>query len=83
MIANGLFSLLGGSEPVIALGVVFGMTFMATNIMSNNATAALMTPIVLQLAPALHVSERPFIIAVTIAASLAFMTPIELPVPIV
>lgn len=77
LIANGLSGMLGESPPVLALAVVFGITFMATNIMSNNATAALMTPIVLQLAPALNVSERPFIIAVTFAASLAFMTPMS------
>ncbi len=77
MIARGLSGMLGESPPVLALAVVFGITFLATNIMSNNATAALMTPIVLQLAPALNVSERPFIIAVTFAASLAFMTPMS------
>src|SRR5690606_12625368 len=77
MIASGLFSMLGESPPLLALAVVFGITFLCTNIMSNNATAALMTPIVLQLAPALQVSERPFIIAVTLAASLAFMTPMS------
>nr|MDQ3100561.1 SLC13 family permease [Bacteroidota bacterium] len=74
-IAAGLFELLGDSPPILALAVVFVITFMATNFMSNNATAALMTPIVLQLAPALQVSERPFVIAVTLAASFAFMTP--------
>jgi di/tricarboxylate transporter len=75
LIAESLRNLLGGSPPTVALAVVFGITFLTTNVMSNNATAALMTPIVLQLAPALQVSERPFIIAVTFAASLAFMTP--------
>ncbi len=75
MIAAGLAGMLGESSPVIALATVFGLTLVATNIMSNNATAALMTPIVLQLAPVLNVSERPFIVAITIAASMAFMTP--------
>lgn len=75
MIASGLSNLLGESPPVVALAVIFGITFVATNFMSNNATAALMTPIVLQLAPALNVSERPFVVAVTFAASFAFMTP--------
>jgi di/tricarboxylate transporter len=77
MIATGLYRMLGESPPVVALAVVFGITFLSTNIMSNNATAALMVPIVLQLAPVLNVSERPFIIAVTFAASLAFMTPMS------
>lgn len=69
--------MLGGSSPLLALSVVFGITFMSTNIMSNNATAALMTPIALQLAGAMGVSERPFIVGVMFAASLAFMTPMS------
>src|SRR5690606_19204853 len=75
LIAGGMAHMIGDSMPVIALTVVFGITLIFTNFLSNNATAALMTPIVLQLAPALQVSERPFIIAVTFAASLALVTP--------
>ena len=75
IIANGLSTFLVDSPPIVALAVVFGITFISTNFMSNNATAALMTPIVLQLAPTLNVSERPFVIAVMFAASFAFMTP--------
>jgi len=77
MIANGLNSVLGGGSPLLALAVIFGITFMSTNIMSNNATAALMTPIALQLSTAMGVSERPFIVGVMFAASLAFMTPMS------
>lgn len=75
MIANGLAGLLGDSSPQMALAVIIGITFLSTNVMSNNATAALMTPIALQFSMAMGVSERPFIIGVMFAASLAFMTP--------
>ncbi len=77
MIANGLFTLLGDGSPLLALSIVFGITFLATNVMSNNATAALMTPIALQLSTAMGVSERPFLVGVMFAASLAFMTPMS------
>jgi di/tricarboxylate transporter len=77
IIANGLNSMLGSGSPLLALTVVFGITFLSTNVMSNNATAALMTPIALQLSTAMGVSERPFVIAVMFAASMAFMTPMS------
>ncbi len=77
MIANSLAGVLGDSSPQLALAVIFGITFLATNVMSNNATAALMTPIALQLSMAMGVSERPFIVGVMFAASLAFMTPMS------
>ncbi|MBL8802140.1 MAG: SLC13 family permease [Planctomycetes bacterium] len=75
LVANALQGMIGNSDPRIALGAVFGATFLATNVMSNNATAALMTPIALQLSKAMGVSERPFLIAIMFAASFAFMTP--------
>ncbi len=75
LIADGLHDVLGESSPRIALGVLFLLTSVLTNVMSNNATAALMTPIALQLAKAMQVSERPFIVGVMMAASVAFMTP--------
>lgn len=74
-IASALRDLIGDSDPRLALGAIFGATFLATNVMSNNATAALMTPIALQLSKAMGVSERPFLVAIMFAASFAFMTP--------
>ena len=75
LIANGLSNVLADLSPQLALAVVFFFTSLLTETMSNNATAALMTPIVIQFAHAIEVSERPFIIAVMFAASMAFMTP--------
>jgi di/tricarboxylate transporter len=77
MLGIGIEKLLGGFEPHVALSFIFLVTFLATNIISNNATAALMTPIVISMASQMGMSERPFIIAIAFAASCAFMTPMS------
>lgn len=58
------------------LSLTYLLTNLLTEMMSNNATAVVMAPIAISLALALGVDPRPFIIAVTIASSAAFLTPI-------
>ncbi|MEO1555776.1 MAG: SLC13 family permease [Pseudomonadota bacterium] len=61
--------------PLI-LFVVFVMTSALTEIVSNNAVAVIMTPIAISLGSALGLDPRPLVVAVMIAASCAFATPI-------
>ena len=61
--------------PHVVLAIVYLVTAMLTQVVSNNAAAVVVTPIVLSLGPALGVDSRPFVIAVCFAASAAFMSP--------
>jgi di/tricarboxylate transporter len=70
---------LGNYDPQITLGILYLITFLSTNVLSSKATAALMTPIVISLAAAMGISEKPFLIAVMFACSLTFMTPVSYP----
>ncbi|MGJ8633248.1 MAG: SLC13 family permease [Luteolibacter sp.] len=61
--------------PFVLLWLVFMFTSILTEVLSNNATAVMMVPIVVRIANELDVNNRPFIMCVTIAASCAFMLP--------
>ncbi|AEM70340.1 Citrate transporter [Allomuricauda ruestringensis DSM 13258] len=70
---------LGSYDAQVTLSILYLVTFLSTNVLSSKATAALMTPIVISLAAAMEVSERPFLVAVMFACSLTFMTPVSYP----
>jgi di/tricarboxylate transporter len=67
---------IAGSNPFIALAVVYGITTLLTEMITNNAAAALMFPVALSVSEGLGVNYMPFIIAIMIAASASFSTPI-------
>jgi di/tricarboxylate transporter len=64
-----------GDGPHLALAAVYLITMLATELMSNNAAAVLMFPIAWQAAADLSVNPLPFVMAVTVAASCGFATP--------
>lgn len=75
IIGQGVLELFGSMGPQVVLSAIFALTFILTNIMSNNATAALLAPIAISIAAGMGAESRPFLMAVTFAASLSFMTP--------
>ncbi|HWJ70537.1 MAG TPA: SLC13 family permease [Sphingobium sp.] len=64
-----------GLSPLIALIVLYLITMVLTELLSNATVAVLITPIAVALADSLAVSPRPFLVAVMMAASAAFATP--------
>ncbi|MFC7141030.1 SLC13 family permease [Halosimplex aquaticum] len=62
--------------PLGVLAMLYLVTALLTNIISNNASVVLMVPVAVEAAQQLGVNTFSFILAVTFAASTAFMTPI-------
>ncbi|HVC93062.1 MAG TPA: SLC13 family permease, partial [Pirellulales bacterium] len=75
MIAGGLIQLTLDS-PWATLAVVYFVTLVVTELITNNAAAALMFPMAIATAKNLDVSYMPFVIVVMMAASAGFATPI-------
>ncbi|WP_202839292.1 SLC13 family permease [Luteimonas saliphila] len=75
--AEFMIGSLGGYGPLAALAAVYLMTAIATEFMSNNASAVLVVPIALAAAESLGVDPKPLLVAVAFAASTSFATPIS------
>ncbi|MEL7398672.1 MAG: SLC13 family permease [Pseudomonadota bacterium] len=71
-----LAPLLMSAPPFVLIWAVYLMTSLLTELVSNNAVAVVITPIAIGLATALGVDPRPLVVAVMIAASASFATPI-------
>jgi di/tricarboxylate transporter len=62
--------------PLVVLGLMYVVTAVLTNIISNNASVVLMIPVAAEAAVQLNANAFAFVLAVTFAASTAFMTPV-------
>ena len=77
LLAVQLTSLAGPYGPWVTLSVLFLITMLLTCVMSNAATAVLLAPIAFDLSVRFAVNPQPFFMAVALAASTCFMTPVS------
>jgi len=63
-------------QPFVMLAVIYFASSICTEFLSNNATVVLMAPVALTIAAVLELDPRPFAIAVCVASSASFATPI-------
>jgi di/tricarboxylate transporter len=76
LIVNVIAPYLGNLPPFLLVWAVYLLTSVLTELVSNNAVAVVVTPIAIGLATAIGIDPRPLVIAVMIAASASFATPI-------
>ncbi|MGR3714739.1 MAG: SLC13 family permease [Shimia sp.] len=76
LIVEALAPFVGGLPPFLMVWAIYLLTSVLTELVSNNAVAVVVTPIAIGLATALGIDPRPLVIAVMIAASASFATPI-------
>ncbi len=76
LIAGGLFGVAGTAPLTVSLIILMMGTMLLSNVVNNAAAAILVAPIAIDLAHAIGVSADPFLMAVAVAASAAFLTPI-------
>jgi di/tricarboxylate transporter len=74
-LAGTVFNLSDGNT-LLALLLVYLVVSVLTEVITNNAAAVLIVPVVLSLTSAMGVDSEPFIIAVMMAASASFATPL-------
>jgi len=80
LVVDGLIATVGPYGPLALLVGLYLLTSLASQVISNTATAVLVAPIAYQAAITLGVSPYPMLLTVALAASTAFATPVASPV---
>jgi len=76
LIAESILGLGTNLAPPLILALVLVVTMTLSDVMNNAATAIVMAPVAVSIAGQLEVSVDPFLMAVAVGASCAFLTPI-------
>ena len=76
LIASQLNSVAGSVGPYGALAILYLVTSLLTEVISNNAAAVVLVPVAIAMAAAMGLSPMPFVVGVMFAASNAFMSPV-------
>jgi di/tricarboxylate transporter len=76
LLVDAISPTLATMSPLGVLIVLYFLTQLLTELLSNNAVAVIVTPVAIALAHSLGLDPRPLVVAVMFAATLAFATPI-------
>lgn len=76
LIVEGIAPYLGMLPPFLVVWAIYLLTSVLTEMVSNNAVAVVVTPIAVGLADVMGIDARPLVVAVMVAASASFATPI-------
>ncbi|MEZ5837793.1 MAG: SLC13 family permease [Geminicoccaceae bacterium] len=76
LIAGWILDVAEGQSPVVVLLLLMVVTMTLSDVMNNTATAVIAAPIAVDIAGRLGVNADPFLMAIAVAASCAFLTPI-------
>lgn len=76
VLAQFMVNMMEGFPPIMLLGLILVLTMTLSDVMNNAATAVVMAPLSVAVAQNLGVNTDPFLMAVAIGASCAFLTPI-------
>ena len=75
-LTDQLLGLITGQKPFISIGILFLSTMLLSGVVSNNATAIIMTPIAISLASGMQLPAKPFVLSVLFASNYSFFTPV-------
>jgi len=75
-IARGLVGAVGSGHPYVLLAALYLLALVFTELITNAAVAAMLFPLAVATAATSGLSPRPFVMAITLAASLSFITPV-------
>ncbi|WP_420860923.1 SLC13 family permease [Algirhabdus cladophorae] len=76
LIVEAIAPWLGGLPPFLIVWAIYLLTSVLTELVSNNAVAVVVAPIAIGLAGSMGIDPRPLVVAVMVAASASFATPI-------
>lgn len=79
ILSEGIVHMLSGWGPIGVLSGIYFITMVFGQFISNTATAVLFAPIAMNAALSIGVSPYTFLIAVAVASSMAFATPVASP----
>ncbi|HID82223.1 MAG TPA: SLC13 family permease, partial [Thiotrichales bacterium] len=75
LFANTMLGYVGTGSPALVITLLLIITMLLSAVINNAATAVVMAPIAVATAQSMNVSSDPFLMAVAIGASCAFLTP--------